>query len=108
MTIPFPLGRRIGMKDPFNNPYVMFNEEELAGMRLKVEWMQDLAAAIIVSGIKDEDWEWLESEACQELCDFIELGFTAEELVARLKKVWPINFFQSAWAVLKQLRELDA
>jgi hypothetical protein len=89
-------------------PLSMFNDAHLPEMKSKVHWTQKLAAALIVSAIKDEDWDWLRSDACVRLCDFIDLGFSAQELVARVEKIWPINFSQAPDAVLKQLREADA
>lgn len=88
-------------------PLSMYNAVNLGEMKDKIHWTQKLAAAMIVSAIQDADWDWLESKACAELCQYIELGFTAEELLARVKKIWPINFQQKPDALIKQLRELD-
>lgn len=44
--------------------------DSLADFNIKMKPWQKLAAAIVISGIKDKDEEFLNSDWCQELIDF--------------------------------------
>jgi len=56
---------------------------------------RQLAAAIIVEAVRDIEKEglaWFRTKWCEELCLFLDLGFTNLELAERLEKIGKIDF----------------
>ena len=65
-----------------------------------------LALALIVSAVKDGDTGFLRSALCDDLCGFVGLGLTGEELADKLERMEPINWQRRPEAIIKAFEDV--